>query len=59
MDLLGSNIGMDATLAQDYFDTVVLASTDASTSVRKVTGHETFGLACLSTTCLPQQVAGS
>ena len=51
MDLLGSNIGMDATLAQEYFDTVVLASTDASTSVRKVTGHK--NLACLSTTPLP------
>ena len=38
VDLLGSNIGMNAALAQEYFDIVVNASNDTSTSVRKVTG---------------------
>lgn len=35
MDVLGSNIGMDAELATTYFDVVRLASSDQSTSVRK------------------------
>ena len=52
MDLLGSNIGMNAALAQEYFDIVVNASNDTSTSVRKVTGPGPAVWACVCKTML-------